>query len=57
MDREIVEYQDYLETKEKVQYWMEKVGSKNLEEYKAWLRIQQMRVFELEQYEKSHKND
>ena len=54
MDRETVEFQDYLETKEKVYYWMEKVGSKNLEEYKAWLRIQQMRVFELEQYEKSH---
>ena len=56
MDRETVEFQDYLETKEKVQYWMEKVGSKNLEEYKTWLRIQQMRVFELEQYEKSHPN-
>lgn len=54
MDRETVEYQDYLETKEKVNFWMEKVGSKNLEEYKAWLRIQNMRVFELEQYEKSH---
>ena len=54
MDNVTIEYQDYLETKEKVEHWMEKVGSRNIEEYKAWLRIQNMRVFEIEEYEKKH---
>lgn len=48
-------YQDYLDTKEKVDRVIEKLGLKNREHLKAWIRMQNMRIYECEQYEQNHK--
>lgn len=56
MEEEVL-YQDYLETKEKIDAIMEKLGLQNRKHFKAWLNMQGMRIFECEQYELTHHNN
>lgn len=56
MTAEEIIYQDYCDTKEKVENTMQKLGIQNIKQFKSWLKIQEMRIFELESFEQKYKN-